>query len=348
MAVTQKQIAQHLGLSQPIVAQALNGHPAVAEGTRQRVRDAARAMGYGAHSNSAARSLIARRHGGRYKTGTIAVLMGSFFEGLPLHDVPFFKPLLRGIECEAVERELDVSFCMSSRNQLPRLVVEQGVDGVLSIYSKTMNILLRERQLRLPALCVGDAAPGEWGLLPDNFEGVRLATQHLIDLGHRRIAYLGYLNTDWPEIGDGNRLDGYFQALKDSGIAVANELIDTHLEAPTQEAGAAGMERLLARTRNVTALVCYNDTSALGAIRKAQELGLRVPQDMSVVGFDDTSEEYNFEPRLTTIRFDRVKMGRRAVQLLCEAAEETPPVAADQHELLPIELVQRDSTKQLA
>lgn len=345
MAVTQKQIAQHLGLSQPIVAQALNGHPAVAEATRRRVREAALEMGYGVHSNAEARSLIARRHGKRSKTDTIAVLMGSFFEGLPIQQVPFFKPLLQGIELESAERGVDVSFCMSARGQLPRLVSQQGVDGVLSLYSRTMNEVLRQQHVALPVLRIGDAAPGELAVMPHNFEGSHLAVQHLVDGGHRRIAYLGYLYTPLPDSADLERLNGYFQTLKDNGLPVANELIDTHLEAPTQEAGAAAMERVLARTRDVTAVVCYNDLSAMGAIRKAQELGLRVPQDLSVIGFDDTSEEYNFEPHLTTIRFDRLAMGRRAVAMLHAAGEENFQMPEAAHELLPVELIVRGSTQ---
>ena len=331
-----------MGLSQPIVAQALNGHVGVAEATRQRVREAAREMGYGAHSNAAARALAGKRHGKRPQTGTLAVLMGEFFEGLPIQEVPFFQPLLGGIEREARARGLDISFCMPPPGSLPRLVTEQGVDGVISIYSRKTNDLLRAQNVALPVLRVGDAAPGEWALMPDNFEGVRLVTEHLIQLGHRRIAYLGDLDKNSPHAAYNDRLIGYLQGLKDGGIAVNDERIEANLGAPTREAGAAGLERLLRRTRDFSAVVCLNDLAAMGAIERAQQLGLRVPDDLSVVGFDNTTETSNFTPPLTTVHFDRFEMGRRAIQLLCETDLENSQTAG--RELLPVELRVRAST----
>ena len=342
MAVTQKQIAEKLGLSQPIVAQALNGHAGVAQATRQRVIDEARALGYGPHSNSAARSLIARRHGTRPQTGSLAVLMGSISQRLSLRDTPFFQPILRGIELEAVERNLDLAFCIASRDHLPRLVTEQGVDGLISLYNNSANALLRAHHVNLPVVRVGDATPGETVLMPDNFQGVRLATRHLIELGHRRIAYMGDLKSV-PHVAYNARLDGYFQALKEGGIEVNDAWIEGECVAKL-ESGAAGLERLLQRAPNISALVCFNDLPALGAIHRARELGLRVPEDLSVVGFDDTAGEYDAEIALTTVAFDRENLGRRAVQLLCEA-ENLPLVKG---EVLPVELLVRASTARVA
>ena len=342
MATTQKQIAQRLNLSQSIVAQALNDYPGVATATRLRVRETAREMGYGAHSNSAARALIAKRHGNRPPTQTIAVLMSSFCEGVLLRDVPFYQPLLRGIELEAIERKLDLSFCVACGEHLPHLVVEHGVDGVISLYNHTASVQLMRQNVMIPALSVGDAPDGSWALMPDNFEGARVATRHLIELGHRRIAYLGMPTRNPPMSAHRERLDGYLQALKESGISVADELIDRHAQALSREMGAAALQRLFERTPDVSALVCFNDRMAMGAMQRAGELGLRVPQDLSIVGFDDTSEEYNGAPKLTTIAFDRLQMGRRAVQLLWEFNQKNEPGA--EAELLPIELIARDST----
>lgn len=352
MAVTQKQIADQLNLSQPLVAQALNGNVKVAEATRQRVQEMAREMGYGAHSNGAARALVARRHGNRSRTSTVAVLMGnSLFEGWPLHDVPFFKPLLRGIEMEALERDLDISFLMGSPNRLPRVVTQHGVDGAIVIYNQPINALIRSLNWQAPILRVGDAASGEWSLMPRNREGIRLATQHLIELGHTRIAYLGDIDDHLPDISYGERLKGYAQALQENGLPLDDALIDAHVSAPTQEMGAAAMERLLKKTRDFTAMVCFTDTCAMGAIRRAQEMGLRVPHDLSVVGFDDVAEEYSFAPRLTTVHFDRLEMGRRAVRLLCEsidAKEAGSENMSSDAETMPVALKVRESSTRLS
>ena len=100
MAVTQKQIAQQLGISQTQVAHALSGHFSVSAATRQRVVETAEKMGYGAHSNATARQLAAQRYGKKVKIGTVAVLMGDFLEGLPLQQLPFFRDILRGLHEE--------------------------------------------------------------------------------------------------------------------------------------------------------------------------------------------------------------------------------------------------------
>jgi len=193
---------------------------------------------------------------------------------------------------------------------------------------------------------VGNQRPA---ISPDNVLGARLAVEHLLNLGHRRIAFLA-MKPGSPALRQ--RMQGYREALTAAGIAMRPELVEELID-PCEEAGAEGMTRLLAR-ENFTGLVCYNDLVAMGAMDVARAAGIRVPEDLSVVGFDDVSEAYHYEVPLTTLRFDRMHMGRRAVELVYEirsglvdesgfdafTADEIVPGS----EILPVELVVRGST----
>ncbi len=350
MSVGQKDIAQLLGVDRSTVAHALRGDPRVANATRVKVEETARALGYSIHSNREARSLIARRYGKRHQTGILAVLMMNRFHGVPLRSVPFYMPLLDGIEIEAGERDLDLYFSSWHNERLPHLIEERGVDGVICLPS-TFDIPTIQR-LGLPVVTVVNSEPGTIALSPDDRRGTWLATRHLVDLGHTRIAFLGMVQN---ATSHRLRLQGYHEAM--AGLEVAPEWIE-FVDDPSRETGAKGMAQLLRRAR-FTALVCYNDLLAMGAIDAAREIGLEVPRQLSVVGFDDVGESYAFSPRVTSIRFDRLQMGRRAVQLICQAQQRqhiaqttsatestnAPQDAAQgEVELSPVELIVHDST----
>ncbi len=321
MPVTQKQIADQLGLSQPIVAQALGGHPGVAAATRQRVEDAARELGYDAFSNGSARSLAARRFGKRAKTGTLAILMGDYFEGMALEQVPFFRELLEGFHAGAKEQDVELSLCLQAPTPLnvPRTVLHGEMDGALCVYRADMSALLRSHTLPIPVLRVGDAAPGEFAVLADDRSGILQATRHLIELGHTRIAYVGDLRLDSPNVSYQERLAGYHCALEEAGLPFDAALVVSDIGEPTKRAGAWGFDTLRGRGVKFSAAVCFNDQSALGFIGRAQGCGLRVPRDLSATGFDGGSEGLPSGDRLTSASFDRIEMGRRAIELLCEA-----------------------------
>ena len=334
--VTQKEIAEFVGLDRSMVAHALRGDPRVAEATRLRVIKAAREMGYDSFSNGAARSLAAQRHGKRVKTGTIAILMLDLFEGMPMVDVPFFQEILSGIIHAAHERDLELSICVTPLGKLPRAVVEGNVDGALCIYDIELWKLLCQQPLPIPILNLGAAAPGEPAILPDDRQGIRATTRHLIEAGHRRIAYVGdyQLEASWME-----RLAGYRQALEQADIEVDETLMAIDIGAPSQRAGVAGFDTLQRRGVDFSAVVCFNDQSALGVIQRAQECGYRVPDDLSVAGFDGISETFGEGKTLTTARFDRFEMGRCAVRRLYRTE------ADNTVEIMPTELVVGDSTK---
>jgi LacI family transcriptional regulator len=123
------------------------------------------------------------------------------------------------------------------------------------------------------------------------------------------------------------------------------------VEEPTIEAGRAGMARLLAEGCDFTGLICFNDLIAMGTIEQAQTAGLDVPGQLSVVGFDDVSDDYNFQPALSSVRFDRLAMGRRAVQLICETVEFRKIASRPRRkraEVFPVKLIVRHSSSPYA
>ena len=341
--VTQKQIADRVGMSRSMVALALSGHPRISAKTRAKIEEAAAAMGYHAGSNTEARALINRRFGKRMRTGVVAILMpGSLFAGVPLTGVPFFIPVLQGIENECLKRGLDVLLCSLHDGKLPRLVHQSHIDGVICVGA----IIYDLSSVAIPRVVFGGVAQWAKGILPADYLGSRLAVRHLLDRGHRRVAYIGQTGTR----GYSNvllRRRGFAEELKQAGLAADPDLMECHGFQPTIQHGYEAMGALLERGVPFTALACYNDLIAMGAIKKARELGLRVPEDLAVAGFDDVSQSYDFDPAITSVAFDREAMGRRAVDWICGALDqldETGIVPDDKPEVFDVSLQVRQSS----
>ena len=344
MSITQDQIAKQLGVSRQSVVRALGGHGKVSESTRRLIIETAREMGSTEHSNQASRIMNARRYGKRVKTGIIAVLMS--YEGEALRGLPFFVPILDGIELEASDRIVDVYHCYSVKGRpLPRLILENSVDGLISLGSNP-GLIASAVRLTMPIVSIVGRLPLGYNIVPRSAEGMGLAVRHLADLGHKRIAYLG-LGLGSMEAED--RFKGFQKALRTCGLTLHKELVDPSLI--NMEVGGKAMNDILKRSRDFTALVCYNDYIAMQAVRTLEEHGLRVPGDISVVGFDDVTVPSNFKPALTSIAYERQSMGRRAVEWISERTElliNNDSLAENEVPLedsYPVELVVRDSTR---
>ena len=344
MAVTQKNIADKLGISQPLVGMALRGKGRVSEDTRRQVLKLAAEMGYDGFSNGAARSMVAQRHGFRAQTGTVALLFQApLSEGYDLRTMPFFMPFFAGLEAEARRRGREIAYFAYHQGELPRFVREGHADGAICL--QTHGSVAGLRELDLPVVMLDDVSSQAISLLPDDADGVRRATRHLIENGHRRIAYLSWpLENITVQVAH-DRFDGYRRALREAGLPFDESLV---MEAsPVQEkaAGADAIGVLLERQSEFTGLVCYNDMLAMGAVEELQKRGRNVPNDVSVVGFDDVSVAYNFSPALTSVAFDRAAMASRAMAILCE--EESSAAFAPRREVFPVELAIRQTTRAL-
>lgn len=329
--MTQKQIAERVGVTQQLVALALKGSPAVAVATRDKILAVANELGYSSHANRPARAMAAARHGTRVKNDILAVV----FEAMPhapTMATPYFMPLVDGIEIEAGERQIDLFLVRKNPSGLPWLLREGWVDGVILLGSHAS--VWEITRLHLPVVTLGSHLPGTPGITPQDAHGTQKATEHLIELGHRRIAFLGP-RLDWPSAAE--RFSGYQNALLAAGLFLDEALIESTLAEPLEVPGREGMNRLLKRS-DFTALVCHNDPIAMGAIRAAQENRLQVPSDLSVTGFDDVSVAAGFSPSVTSVSFSSLEMGRAAVRMLLDSP------LHERHEKFPVELHVREST----
>lgn len=369
MSVTQKEMAEKLNVSQSQVARALRGGGRVSEETRLRVLKMASELGYDASTNSAARAMAGKRHGQRAKNGIFAIMFEEFRSEVSCvpRTIPFYEQVYEGFEDEALELGLDVCTCRARAHEIPRLVRENKVDGVISLGYRQTNIQ-RTQEAGLPVVLLQDTSHETHNVLQDDYDGIRQATEHLLQLGHRQIAYININNpTRGPVM---QRRKAYIDTMAAYGVPVTDEWIIDHLWAPLPTAtsyctgcdncaACAGWAALKTRgeTRAAngepafTAVVCYNDAVAMGVIRHAEADGLNVPNDLSVVGFDNISLDYNFAPQITSIDFSRYQLGREAVRLLNtvieDADKEVGEPKAFQERILPVQLVVHETTHAL-
>ncbi len=299
-----KDIARLAHVSHPTVSRALQNSSLVNAETAARIRKIAEDQGY--RASAVARGLVTRR------TRTIGLVV-------TLLDDPFSSAVACGVEETAAEHGYAVFLANSHADpERERRVVEElaerRVDGIIVTSSRVGALYLRLlKELDVPIVLVNDQYPGEFvhTVTIANQEGMRAATEHLIGLGHRRIAYLGDRN---GYQADAARRAGYKAALVRAGIGFAPELATVGDGGP--EAAMEAVHELLRLNTPPTAVCCYNDMTALGAMRAIRARGLRVPQDVSVTGFDDLFFAAYLAPALTTVRQPMRQMGQMAMENL--------------------------------
>jgi LacI family transcriptional regulator len=339
MTVTLRDVAQHAGVSSATVSYVINSGPRpVSSETRARVLQAIEQLGY--QPNAVARSLRLNR------TSILGLI-------LPDTNNPYFTEVARGIEQVAFDNGYRVILLHSGydevhERQFVDLLQAERVAGVIWIpatpnpetYQKFVsnNLPTVVFDRNLPGANVPNLEPAS--VVTDNFHGGYLATEHLLQLGHRRIACIARPVEMSHSQG---RLRGYQQALQDYGVPFEPGLICRG--GFRLENGWQATLDLLDSDPRVTAIFAYNDMMAIGCLRALYERGIRVPQDFSVIGFDDIPQAAYTCPSLTTIYIDKTEMGRRGAQLLLAMIEEKKP---EPELLLPMEvrLVKRESTAQ--
>jgi LacI family transcriptional regulator len=306
--VTLKSVANHLGLSPGTVSSVLNNSPSsrhIPAHTRNRIITAARELNY--RPNFFARSLRKQR------TYTLGVIVADFADA-------YAAMVIAGIEKYA--RERDYSFIMGVHGQNPdlletcsRLLLRRGIEGVITAGLNT------PAPIPLPTVAVSGHGQheGVTNIVLNHRRAVRMALQHLIDLGHREIAYL----VGHPTSSDSEaRWNAIREVAPEFGLTIRPELT-MHIEGmdSSPELGYPLGKRLMAQKKPFTALFAFNDVSAIGAIRAFREAGARVPHDISVVGFDDVLAAAYNHPSLTTVRQPLRQMGELAAKTLLEKIE---------------------------
>ncbi|MBS3966259.1 MAG: LacI family DNA-binding transcriptional regulator [Truepera sp.] len=304
---TIKEVSRIAQVSMATVSRVLTGSAPVAEPTRARVMAAMKQTGYS--PNAFARSLATNR------SGSIGVVINEISS-------PFYSGIVRGIEevVEAVGMHLMVSSGHANRalefKSVESLRQRRADALIVQLEAVSDYDILRWAAHTTPLVVVGRYVPelADRCIYLDNVLGGYLATKHLLDHGHRRIAHI----TGWLAIKDArDRLEGYRQALAEAGIPYDEGLVveGTFVE----EGGQRGMKRLLSRQLDFTAVIAGNDQTAAGALHTLREHGLQVPHDVSLIGYDDVILARYLYPALTTIRQPLVEMGRAAAQLALTA-----------------------------
>ncbi|MCJ1708885.1 LacI family DNA-binding transcriptional regulator [Microbacterium sp. VKM Ac-2923] len=318
-------VARRAGVSHMTVSRVLNGHPNIRESTRTRVLQAIEEMNY--TPSSIARALATRR----------ARRIGVLIDG-PVQNGP--NSTLRALEKAAREVGYAVSAFSISDDDESKMdsgvmeLVTQGVDALCVIAPRESSLdLLRQQTTGLPTIVIKAEADASWHTVGvDQREGARLAVQHLIGLGHRSIAHLAG-PMDWFDARE--RTQGWRECLAEAGLPEGPFIIGDW----TSDFGFEfGRSYDLGET---TAVFAANDQIALGVIHGLHGRGIRVPDDMNVIGFDDLSDARHFLPPLTTVRQDFAALGELALQQIIAAIEgDTEP----SHDMIQPQLIVREST----
>ncbi|MFF7254866.1 LacI family DNA-binding transcriptional regulator [Streptomyces microflavus] len=332
---TLEEVAARAGVGRGTASRVINGSPRVSEATREAVQAAVAELGY--VPNRAARALAGNR------TDAIALVVPEpetrFFAE------PYFSAIVRGVGAALADTEMQLLLTLAGndreRRRLAQYLTAHRVDGVLLVAVHADDPLpeLLE-QLGMPCVISGARHANEplASVDSDNFDGARAAVEHLITRGRRSVATI----TGRLEVyGAQRRLDGYRAALAAAGLPPDERLI-----APadfTEEGGARAMRELLARRPHLDAVFAASDVMAAGARQVLREADRRIPDDVALIGFDDSVVARHMHPALTSVRQPIEEMGRRMAQLLLEeiagrVGEERPTV------VLPTELVVRDSS----
>jgi DNA-binding LacI/PurR family transcriptional regulator len=328
-----KDIARAANVSHSTVSRALRNSPLVNPQTIQRIRAVADEKGY--RVSAVGRSLVNRR------TDTIGLVVTSIAD-------PFNAEIVSGIEEIALTHgySLLLATCHSDPNREMLAVqsfYERRVDGIL-VSSSRVGSLYRPllSDMEVPVVFINSHHPDEgmYSISIDNFNAAFEATQHLLDLGHMTIAYLG---NQFGLQADMQRFAGYRSALEQVDVGFNPELVVHGNGGPENARLVTG--RLLSLSCPPTALFCFNDMSAYGAIRAAREHGLSIPSDLSVVGLDDLLLSAYIEPPLTTVRQPKHQMGRLAAETLVQLLSGKTP---EKFVSVRGELIVRNSTARVA
>ena len=326
--ISLKQLAEHLGLNPATVSVVLNNVPgrSIPEATRERIKAAAAKLNY--QPNLLARSLRSQR------TLTIGILVPELGDG-------YHSEIMSGIG-DQLMRAGYFYFTAHHRHKksliedYTRILIGRGAQGILAIDT------LLERPLQVPVVAIAGhrRIQGVTNVLLNHKRAAQLTLTHLHSLGHREIAFM----RGQPFSSDSDdRWKELLAAAQQMGIQVKPELvISLERDMFSPELGYPVIQQLIATKSRFTALVAFNDISAIGAIRALQDVNLRVPQDVSVIGFDNIKSAAFTMPRLTTINQPLEEIGRIATQCLLNQIHKTMP-PQDEITVDP-ELILRDST----
>jgi LacI family transcriptional regulator len=327
-----REIAKRAGVSIATVSRTINGVPTVDPQLAKRVRKIVDELGY--YPNTQARALVSGK---------------SRIFGLVVSEItnPFFPEIVQTFEDIAVEHDYEILLTSTVHDpkrmeSSVRRMIERRVDGVAILTFGMEEPLvenLRFRKVPLVFVDVGPHVPGVTNIRINYLHGIRQAVQHLAALRHERIAFVtGPMNLKSAQA----RKSCYEQSMAEVGLRVVPELVVTGDH--TMEGGIRALKELAKLRRRPTAVLCSNDMSAIGVMREAYEYNINVPQDLSVVGFDDIRIAQFMIPPLTTIQMSQAELARMAFKALIRSVQHKPGQAEASEYSLDTNLILRRST----
>lgn len=352
-SVTVRDIAREADVSIGTVSRVFNNHGNVTEEIRQRVLKVAAELGYSRPvSQTAPLSDKSLRIARGLSLKEIGFLYCISLGTTTVTSNPFWSHILGGVENEARKRQIKVTYrAIEELAQKPSVLLstvqDMKLDGILLVGPAEMETIQLIRSLKLPVILVDNYAPGIGvdSVLCDNFEGARAAVDYLIELGHRQIGFIG-----GPVLPGSRPLNkiytlerraaGYRTALLDAGLPVNYSLFESASYLYV-ESGYEACNRLLERNPQLTAIFCANDELAIGVMKSLREAGRRIPEDVSLIGFDDITLVEHLTPALTTVRVNKEALGSIAFNSLMERASDPDRVHVSS--VLEVELIKRQS-----
>jgi DNA-binding LacI/PurR family transcriptional regulator len=341
-STTLSDVAKTAGVTSMTVSRVINQNGYVSEETREKVLRAVKDLNY--RRNGLARGLK------RQRTDTIGLVLGDIAN-------PYAAELARSIRDVTSQHGYNLFICVSEHSAKEDVaafdaLTEHQVDGII-VATRSNRIgdehLHEMIERGVSVVCIGRDFfdQNSDSVIADALRGGFQATRHLIDLGHQKIAFIG------ATLGSGKnlkRFQGYLKALAENGLEIDERLITGNSEAnddapgySTEKLGYEAMKRLLVLPSRPTAVFARNDFTAIGAINAIKENGLRIPEDISIVGFDDIPMASHTAPALTTVRQPTRRQGSLAAEFLLRRIE-AKEVVEREEKILECELIIRDST----
>jgi LacI family transcriptional regulator len=335
MHPTIKDVAKRANVSIATVSLAIHGNKRISEETKQKVMRAIKELKY--HPSRPARGLVSQ------KTGNIGFILT---ENHFLRSEPFYTQIFLGAELEAHNHDYYVLLTTipeppPKKIKLPRFVTERNVDGIVVAGKIPENYLKHLEDEDIPIVFVDYSTEDHdcSAVLIDNFNGGKIAVEHLIGLGHKNIAFIGG-DINHPSIK--NRFNGYKAALEQHQLPVPAKNYSLEELNTTRENGYLAAKRMLARNKSITAIFACNDAMAIGVMQYLQEKGISIPEQISLIGFDDVEAATMITPTLTTIAVPKFELGGEAIRLMDITLKSSTIIS--NKVVVGVELIKRNST----
>ena len=348
-SITLKDIAKEAHVSIGTVSRIFNNQVNVTEEVRQRVLKAATQLGYFGSPGQDQRSYDNNR--------AVKEVGFLFYPPVPSNGIvtnPFWSHILHGVESAASKFNIKIAYrsinnLQKNADLLLTTIYEMKLGGILLVGPAELDTIQVLQSTGIPLVLVDNYVPHTHAVLGNNFAGARAAVEYLISMGHKRIAFIGGPTLD-DNPGSANKIytikcraEGYRMALVNADLPVPYEL---HESANLcTDGGYEACKRLLARGVPFSALFCANDEMAIGAMKALREADLHIPNDVSLIGFDDIDLVEHLTPSLTTVRVDKEVLGIIALKRLLSLMSNPDPAGVSS--VLDVELVIRDSVKKL-